>query len=230
MITTNVIQRTFQLRFEDSIGTCFTVDHDRKQYIVTAKHCIEGLADGDIIEIFRGGEWKRLPVSLVGHGPDDVDVSVVSPPQQISPVHPLPATTAHMVYGQDVFFLGFPFGLASDSKDLNGGFPFPLVKKATLSAIDFGPNAVMLLDGLNNPGFSGGPVVFTKPGSSRPDYSVAAVISGYRFNRVSVDHRGSPTPLTVNENTGIIIAYSINHAVRLIEKNPIGFPLPEIKS
>jgi len=135
-----------------------------------------------------------------------------------------------MAYGQDVFFLGFPFGLASDSRDLNGGFPFPLVKKATLSAINFGPNAVMLLDGLNNPGFSGGPVVYTKPGSARLDYSVAGVISGYRFNRLSVDHGSDSTPLTVNENTGIIIAYSINHAVRIIENNPIGFPLPDAQT
>jgi hypothetical protein len=230
MITTNVIQRTFQLRFKDCTGTCFTVDLDGKQYLVTAKHCIEGLSDGDTIEVFHGDEWRRLSVSLVGHGPQDVDVSVVALHQQLSPVHPLPPTTAHLVYGQDVFFLGFPFGLASNSKDLNGGFPLPLVKKATLSAIDFGPNAVMLLDGLNNPGFSGGPVVFTKPGSAKLDYSVAAVISAYRFNRVSVDHGGYPTPLTVNENTGIIIAYSINHAVRLIEKNPIGFSLPETRS
>ena len=230
MITTNVIQRTFQLRFGGGTGTCFTVDHKGRQYLVTAKHCIEGLADGDTIELFRDDEWKRMPVSLVGHGQGDVDISVVAPPQQLSPVHPLPATTAHMVYGQDVFFLGFPFGLASHSKDLNGGFPFPLVKKATLSAIDFGPNAVMLLDGLNNPGFSGGPVVFTKPGSAKLDYSVAAVISAYRFNRVSVDHGRLPTPLTVNENTGIIIAYSINHAVTLIENNPIGFSLPETQA
>lgn len=226
MVTTNVIQRTFQLKYGGGTGTCFTVDFDGKQYLVTAKHCIEGLVTRDTVEIFHDGEWKQLPVSLVGHGSGDIDISVVAPSQQLSPIHPLPTTTVHITYGQDVFFLGFPFGLTSESNDLNGGFPFPLVKRATLSALDFGPNAVFLLDGLNNPGFSGGPVVYVKPGSPSPDFSVAAVISAYRFNRVPVEHGDNPTPLTVNENTGIIIAYSINHAVRLIESNPIGFDLP----
>jgi len=226
MITFNVIHRTFQIRFGGATGTCFTIDLDGRQYLVTAKHCVAGLTDGDKIEIFQNNNWQVIPVSLVAHGAGDVDVSVLAPPQQLSPAHPLPPTSANIVYGQDVYFLGFPFGLFGDSGDLNYGFPFPLVKKAILSAIELGPNAVMLLDGLNNPGFSGGPVVFTKPGLTNIIYSVAAVISAYRFNPVHVHHAGTPTPLTVNENTGIIIAYPINHAVRLIEANPIGFMLP----
>jgi S1-C subfamily serine protease len=226
LITTNVIQRTFQLRFGGGTGTCFTIDLGGQQYIVTAKHCVDGLKDGEEIEVFHESNWKPIQVALVGHGSSDVDVSVLAASQQLSPLHPLPPTAAGMELGQDVYFLGFPFGLSSDSNILNGGFPFPLVKKAVLSASNFESNDVMLLDGLNNPGFSGGPVVFTKPGGARNDFSVAAVISAYRVSSIPVNHGGIPTPLTVNENTGIIIAYSINHALELIKTNPIGFCLP----
>ncbi len=56
--------------------------------------------------------------------------------------------------GQQVWFLGYPYGLGSHFP--NGEFPF--IKRGTMSAIDStNPHAVVLyVDGFNNPGFSGG--------------------------------------------------------------------------
>ena len=231
MVTSNVLQRTFRLRYGNKSATCFTLDIDGRHYIVTARHCVESMSDSDRIQLFNKGQWRALDVKLVGHGSGDVDVSVLAPDQKISPIHPLPATSAKLVLGQDAYFLGFPFGIMSDSKDLNGEFPLPLVKKGVVSAINFGPKAAMLLDGLNNQGFSGGPVVFREacePGTYKGLYAVFAVVSGYRFNRIPVQESGVDTPsLTVNENTGIVVAYSVTHVRKLIEANPIGFALPE---
>jgi hypothetical protein len=58
----------------------------------------------------------------------------------------------------------------------------PFVKKAIISAYDVvnGIN-IWYLDGINNPGFSGGPVVFNRHGST--DWHVAAVVSAYRSSR-----------------------------------------------
>ena len=52
MITATVISRIFHIKFGSSIGTCFTIDVDNKQYFVTAKHVVQNLKDVDEVEIF----------------------------------------------------------------------------------------------------------------------------------------------------------------------------------
>jgi hypothetical protein len=100
----------------------------------------------------------------------------------------------------------------------------PFVKKAILSAMST-ENEVehLFLDGHNNPGFSGGPVVFKTHGSN--DLKVAAVISGYRYTEGPVFSDGSAMPLVYRYNTGIIVAHSIRIATDLIAANPVGFPI-----
>ena len=81
---------------------------------------------------------------------------------------------------------------------------------------------MMLLDGHNNPGFSGGPVFFTSRDDQLP--KVAGVISGFRYNWEPIFLQGQPTDLSFQYNTGIIVAWSIAHAVEIINGNPIGAP------
>ena len=225
--TANVLQRTFQLKFDDSQGTCFTIDIDNRQYIVTAKHLVKTIADRTTLEIKHEEVWKNLEVNLVGHCEGEIDISVLATGIQLSPTHPLPAGDMGMVVlGQDVLFLGFPYGIATNVGETNRDFPVPLVKKAIVSAFDTPPRRSFLLDGHNNPGFSGGPVVFSQVEKSSTDLSVAGVISGYQRELESVYMEEQKTPLAYRSNTGIIIAYSIKHAVDLIEQNPVGFQLP----
>ena len=87
-----------------------------------------------------------------------------------------------------------------------------------------GKTKYMLLDGHNNPGFSGGPVIFSPYGQLQ-DVRVAGVISGYKFAWDKVFIQDTETDLAVKYNTGIIIAYSIEYAVELIRANPIGAPV-----
>jgi hypothetical protein len=75
----------------------------------------------------------------------------------------------------------------------------------------------------NNPGFSGGPVVWTKRGEL--SYNVAAVISGYRHADEPVYAGDEPTTLAYCHNTGIVIAYYLEHAIYIIQNNPIGLEL-----
>ena len=222
-VTANILQRTFHFSFGKSQGTCFTVDCNNRQYIVTAKHLVEGITDSSTIRIKHEGVWKDCLVNLVGHCKGKVDISVLAVDFQLSPAYSLP-TTGRMTLGQDVYFLGFPYGLASEIGELNRNFPLPLVKKATLSAID-SKTSPFFLDGHNNPGFSGGPVVFSPEGKPDNKLSVAAVISGYRLNMEPVYLEGERTPLEFVYNTGIIVAYGIKHATDLISRNPIGFNL-----
>ncbi len=224
MITTNAIQRTFHIRVGDSTGTCFTVDVDNKQYIITAKHVVCDLEGTTAIKVFHENQWKNIDVTVVGHCDGEIDVSVLSANIQVSPTYPLEPTSAGMVYGQDVYFLGFPYGMVGEAGPMNRDFPLPFVKKAIVSCMDFqGGIQTHFLDGHNNPGFSGGPVIFKE--NNRNDYKVASVISGYRQAVEPVYQNGSPVPLELRANTGIIISYGIKHAVDLIKGNPIGFGL-----
>ena len=223
-ITTNILQRTFQFSFGEDQGTCFTIDYDNRQYIVTARHLVEPITDSATIRIKHDKIWKDCLVNLVGHGGGKVDISVLAAGIQISPKYPLPPTAAGLVLGQDVYFLGFPYGLTSEIGELNQNFPLPFVKKATMSAMDFN-HGPFLLDGHNNPGFSGGPVVFSEVGKPANQFSVAGVISGYRFSMEPVYLEDKRTTLEFKYNTGIVLAYGIKHAVDLISQNPIGFNL-----
>lgn len=68
--------------------------------------------------------------------------------------------------------------------------------------------------------FSGAPVVFTEPGSQ--EFRVAAVISGYEAVREPIMSGDQKTQLSINYNTGIVTAHTIDQALALIESNPNG--------
>lgn len=226
MITSNVYQRVFYLQYMDSTGTCFALDIDMKQYIVTARHVVDGIKDRDKVSIFYKNQWHIGDVRVIGMGSNEDlsnDIAILAVEHRVAPAVPLEATSAGVVYGQDVFFLGFPYGLYTDTEIMRG-FPLPLVKKGTMSG-SLGQQEVFLLDGQNNPGFSGGPVVFTPVGSPKLEYRVMGVVSAYRCQEGDVYYKGKPTGLKHAENAGIILAPSIKRVTDLIAKNPVGFVL-----
>ncbi|WP_320007628.1 serine protease [Maridesulfovibrio sp.] len=227
MIPNNAIQRVFQIQVNNSTGTCFTVEHKNKQYIVTAKHIVAEIEEKTTIEIFHNKQWKTIEVQLVGFADNPIDIAVLTTDIQISPLYPLPATAKGSVYGQDVYFLGFPYGLYEHVGEMNNNFPLPFVKKATLSSMSLTDEIqIYYLDGHNNPGFSGGPVVFKEPYPTEKDFKILGVISGYRFESKPIHDEDKTLPYYVKENSGIIISYGIKHATDIIEQNPIGFELP----
>lgn len=235
MITTNALQRTFHIRCGGSTGTAFTIDVDRKQYLVTAAHMLSNFVN-DVIEIYHEDKWKTITCKLVGKGQYDPrtnngepDVAVLAPALQLSPTFPLPPTTSNLVLGQAIYFLGFPYGRAQHvQKELNRDFPLPLVKGGLLSAISTKDSGILLLDGHNNPGFSGGPVIFIPNGrqpSRSEQFSVCGVISGYPTYREEVFDGAGNAMGFIRNNPGMIVAYDIKFATGFIASNPIGFEL-----
>lgn len=219
MITLNVISRTYHLKFGSVTGTCFTIDIEGRQYFVTAKHVVENLKSGDEIELFYKNTWLKTNAILIGHSTIS-DVSVFAIDFYIF-AHPLTPSAGGMSYGQDLYFLGFPYGISAEIGVLNRDFPLPLVKKGIFSAIFFEqPGKMFLIDGHNNPGFSGGPVVFKH--SETNEFNVAGVISAYRYELEPAYINDSPTEIKTRLNTGIIIAYSISNALDLVKENPSG--------
>lgn len=219
-VTANILQRTFRIHHEGNTGTCFTIDVEGRRYLITAKHVVESIGDEAVVEISHESGWLRVPVRLIGHGAGEIDVTALAPRELFGAAHALSLTTARLVLAEDVYFLGFPYGLGMEVMTaLNAGFPLPLVKKAVVSSLGLGDRP-LLLDGHNNAGFSGGPVARrgTKEGQT-----VIGVVSGYRFDRHRVrDEQGNETPHTYDTNTGIVIAHDIRHALEIIRANPAG--------
>ena len=179
MITTNILQRTFRIAYGNDRGTCFTVDVEGRKYLVTTRHAVRPIDGPCTIRIFHDGAWKVLPVQLVGHGAEDIDITVLSPPLQLSPTHPLHTTAAGLAISQEVFFLSFPYGLATEAGELNDIFPIPFVKKGIVSALSWENSKTIFLDCHNNPGFSGGPVLYQRAADKEGDMTVIGVVSGY---------------------------------------------------
>lgn len=241
------------IRVTEQQGTAFTMEVEGRQYLITAGHMVGSLQDSDSIQVLNNGQW--LPVSVkIFRCRAPIDIAVLVPFAQITPALPFEATLTGAFMGQDVYFLGFPFGLSIPWTNINGAYPIALVKRGTLSAIVVENEAKMiLLDGFNNPGFSGGPIVYRRPGDPNVMFYVAGVVAGFHPELVpvtkpvtievgqdlnSIDpwrigtlENGRKTVLrdtdeVVPLNTGIVLGYSIEHAVDLIREHPIG---PEVK-
>lgn len=100
----------------------------------------------------------------------------------------------------------------------------PLVKKGIVSSFLFeNPRKVLLLDGHNNPGFSGGPVIYRNAYDN--SLRIAAIISSFRYEIINAEHQNNVTDIQIKTNTGIIISYGIEAAIELIKANPIGLEL-----
>ena len=237
MITTNVSSRTFFVKFGSSTGTAFTVEHDSKQYLVTARHVIEGIKSGDAIDVFHDRQWKRLVVQVVGIGEEESDIAVLAAPLQVSPTWPLEASAGGMMLGQQVYFLGFPFGWDGGGEHITNGYPMPFVKSGVLSAIIAGNPNKIYLDAHVNEGFSGGPIVFMpggQPQGKGVDFKLAGVVVNFPTPviRPVVNSDGEQfldqnnNPIGIRENPGFVVAINVRHAIELIDQNPIGFPVP----
>ena len=201
----------------------FAVDVDNRQYFVTARHIGELIGNSGI-QVMRENQWVSYPATVVGHGPGNVDVSVITLPDCLIPDgsrFPLPMGMKGVIVGREMMFLGFP-GVYDPSMgfSLHHGFPVPLVKYARLSGLNTAGHP-MWLDGHNNKGFSGSPLCFTlnKP----TEVVVAGVVSAYTYSiEPVVSSSGQASGLYLHENIGLMLAWDIQHCLDIINSNPIG--------
>jgi Trypsin-like peptidase domain len=165
-VTSNVFERVLNVRVNagtpsEATATAFTVDVDGREYLLTAKHVVAGLKDRDKIDIFANGRWLPIEVTIF-RCDDPVDVAVLVPPYQLTINFDFPTEKGTFYIGQDCYFLGFPYGIQVPARGANGPYPLAVVKRGTVSGIipsNGRKTGLVLLDGYNNPGFSGGPIV-----------------------------------------------------------------------
>lgn len=221
-------------------------DKDQKRWVTIKFTSIDPGKDIDILVLAPEHSFaKYLP-------PDRMEAATDTDPT---------AENALVPIGGDCEFLGYPYGggwkasapiysldkgekppalgkATKVSPPIAGWFWSPFVKHCTLSgSMVMNGITVFVLDGINNLGFSGGPVI-TGKGSNQ---EVFAVVSGYHPEPLQVlpapepgqtyippppplpgQNSKSPPKEIVESNSGLILAYDITPAIKAIRANPIG--------
>jgi hypothetical protein len=164
----------------------------------------------------RQGGWHSIKVREIQRHPRGYDVAVFSAANFGTTTRLPPRPDAAVFLGQEVKFLGFPHGLGNT-------YPLeewiaPLVRTAFFSgAVMVEGLEIEVLDGFNNPGFSGGPA-YALHEDGEP--SVIALISGYRSERIahsrlyrlnSEGQEEAVPDLYTKPNSGMINAISVSH-------------------
>lgn len=262
-VSQNVLERVLNVRVnagtpDEGTATAFTLDVDGREYLITAKHVVNGFGGEAKIDVFVNDKWTSLKFKIY-RCDDPIDIAVLVPPSQLTVNIPL-SFEGHFQLGQIAYFLGFPYGYQGPITGATGPYPLPFVKRATISnmaQMDKDKKALMLLlDGYNNPGFSGGPIVYQDFNESGYVLKVLAVVSGFipevvpTMDKHNIASRDAASPSSklqpwkikqnkdgtwfeyvdngssVALNTGIVQGYELAPAIDLIRQHPDG---PEVK-
>jgi hypothetical protein len=213
---------TFNFQGDTLAGaTCFLITKEGKQYFVTAAHLFKAShKSGDVVPIrmLIQNQLEPFHANVYFHTNRNVDIAVIKLSEKISQVSNnetgkfklseiisqgdgISLDTTLVGIGMETFFYGFPL---SNMGTEALGIKFPLVKKAVLSGVvKYNGVNVLVLDGHNNRGFSGGPVSVYD--TSTKKMCLIGVISGFFPESRSVEYKGDR--LSFDENSGIILCY-----------------------
>jgi hypothetical protein len=188
----------------------------------------------------------------------DADIAVLIPPRQLTvnfPLEPI-SDTVQAWSGQDMYFVGFPFGASSFAEStytrhLNGDYPDADHQEGCVfwNIGEKRQHNGYLLDGYNNHGFSGAPIVFRDPrqpnDATTTTFYIFGVVSGFVPELVKVVSPEAikngediskieswrlmtpgkilrDTEQLVPPNTGILRGYPISYALNMIHLHPDG--------
>ena len=193
MVPTQVLYRVLPLRWtvggDEFFGTAFSLTHGDEQYLVTAAHVVKEYPHG----ILTIGRDKSAPkgrvIDPVLRGiSQEADIAIFDAPSFMHKKGiPLNVSLANIMLGQEVFWLGYPFGLDGGLTLPDADGPIGLVGSGTLSSMAMPSNQPVptdaatvgfIVDGLNNEGYSGAPVVFHPDGDMSKGTQVIGVVSG----------------------------------------------------
>jgi Trypsin-like peptidase domain len=252
-----ILYRVKKIAVGPATASTFLIEVDNRQYLVTAKHVVATInGDQGDVDLFVG-DGRRIKVSVkILRCKDPIDIAVLVPPSPLmASLDPSLVSDGKVTFSQSLFFIGFPYGddqLTTRLEETSAGF----IRKATMSALEHGDGWFrLLLDGTNNAGFSGGPVIYRDQNEQGHPLKIIGVISGYRpditqvmkmvpvqeseitaddiaTNRIVTLGNGEKRRLVgtdnvVMNNSGIVHAYGLQAAIDLIRAS--GGPGPEVK-
>ncbi len=219
---------TFNLIYQKNAGTCFLLGNNNKNYLITARHLFDKFnKNGDTIniELLNTTGNDKLKCVLLIHKNLEIDIAVLKILNMAYKASGFQLSEIAIMAGEDCFFFGFPYNINSQGSKIHNGFPFPLIKKATYSGVNRTNSGAVkyFLDGHNNPGFSGGPII-TRDFSSNDlfqRWKLVGVISAYKYqeNKSELKIDSSVYSISIRENSGIVIAYSQIHIKEILDIN-----------
>lgn len=206
----------FCIKGEGGIGTAFAYHHGERTFFLTAKHVLRNAMAGGFVYLKTPSNWKRFELSGTTAHPNGQDAATFG----LVGFH---ITVEHefthenepgLGLGQELKFTGFPHGLENTAAS-DTGYSTPLVRTAFFSGIVISPinkSRLLILDGLNNPGYSGGPIWAPGPTAQQP--TLLGLISGYRVEergkslvyKKDKDGESPADGLYVKPNSGMIHA------------------------
>jgi hypothetical protein len=219
-VPNDILQRTYAIQCGDEGGTAFGVDYQSRLYLVTARHVVHSLPERDgTIQVLRPEGMKTYHIARTLFPPSrDADIAVLETDEKVQTPFSIAITQGGEgpTMGQQVWFLGYPFRERLHSHFLNGELPF--IKRGTMSAVDAtNEDAIVLyIDGFNNEGFSGGPIVYWDFGKHA--YRIVGVVQGYKPDAAKVVVNGQPVDTQILVNSGILVGFNIKHAIQAIEQ------------
>jgi hypothetical protein len=224
-VTVGLIKSVYLIRFGGYAGTCFTLTVDDKEYVITAKHIVEGIRPGDKIGLYNGGGWDDFTITPIAISNHEVDIAILAPQRRVSEtgVKIEAGSLANRTMVQEVYFLGFPYGgrllvgtreYRLYSKSSLNHYPVALVKRGIVAGVDSSTpgDSIIFIDAMNNPGFSGAPVVVYDNKSNSP--KIIGVVTARIPEELMAPEGTHPPPL--GANSGIVIAHDISPAVDAI--------------
>ncbi len=218
MITSECYHRTLRIQYRANVGTAFIADIDGEEWVVTAKHLVEGMTPNDKLGVWQDGGWKELELSAVVFGVDGEDIALLSPEVPMaSPEMRVPFQTAGMVYASDCYLLGYPYE-PIDDRGMNRGLGLPFVTKGCISAYDLDKH-LLFADITNNYGFSGGPLI-VPTGVAKPRFQCIGIVQGQVMQEEggSVRVNGQEVPFDYDVPVGLSVAIAADAAIKAVKR------------
>jgi len=214
-LPTAFLARTLYLKNGDLTGSGFLIDYKDREYLVTARHIVVGLPTKNAkLQFYRSADWRDFTGDLLFPKNKNVDIAVLDIHQKPSMQWNPELTDETPTIGGQIYFVGYPHGLHTLYS--NGEY-LPLVKAGVFSGIDNSDpdDEVYYIDGFNNPGFSGGPVAYID--NTKHSWRICAVVKGYVNDTVKTQVKGKEIDTRLLVNSGILLAYPIDYALKAID-------------
>lgn len=231
-----IMERVFLIRIGmRDYASSFAYSINGNHYLITAAHALQDMEHGvkGEILIFKDNNWLSVdatPYYYAGRPfkkvNKDIDLAILKIKDAliIRDIE-IVLSSKGMYAGQEAYFLGFPFfkfsgeignGIEYLCQENNNGYPIPSIKNACVQYFNGSPK--IYLAGLNNEGFSGGPVIYWNYDQGR--HNVLGFISSYLKQETGEmeQETSSNRDKFHAENSGIAVAYESELVASLIQK------------
>jgi hypothetical protein len=200
------------LKTEKGQSSSFVIDLNEQQWLVTARHIFDELDNDAKFTVLdnAGVTYSSVDMERLYLPNPVIDIAIFRLGVQIPNLEP----TFEVRILDDVFVTqgAYIVGYPKLSNGLSVSYKSPLVKRAMVSGqVDHYGVQVWVLDGMNNKGFSGGPVILSE---GKEDCRVLGAVSSYVPEDIPVTPESNGY---VSTNAGLMVCFDISHAVDAID-------------